>query len=356
MAENSVLETGIPRDAFLGISITFLVLTGIFVAVRVTMNVRNVGGVLLDDYSAILAVIFFSATFGLDDVLVKTLSDPKTTVSTLAKYGVAVDVVSGISLVLSKTPILLLYTRLFGVKRWVKFASTFTLGIFSIAMLASIITIAVVCRPTGPVMPASSLLKCSLWSSRNGLACGALSLAVDIIIFIIPIPVIIDLRLPRTKKFGLAVVFTTGLFAIGASAVSLRFKMDSLSGKTTDTSTAIFFTNLEWCIAVMVGCVPGLNSFWGTYILNGSLYSRIASAFSNRSLGGIVSRSSEPQNSKNGQGLLIRRTRSVQASSERIASSEDYYDGNSLKPSFSAQGGGMETTIVPLRDVAVHRA
>ncbi|KAI1778214.1 hypothetical protein F4818DRAFT_405212 [Hypoxylon cercidicola] len=349
--EGSALSSGIPRHAFLGISIVFILLTAAFVAIRLFADAKNLRKLLPEDYIAVFAVVLFGATFGLDDEIVKALRNPTTTIVTLAKYGVAVDVLSGFSLVASKTPILLLYIRLFGVKKWLKVCSYLTLAVLSVLMLACTIAIGVVCAPHGDVLPTSHLLRCSNWSAHNGIASGTLSIVVDIVILIIPIPVIIGLQLPTSKKIGLAVVFTTGLFAIGASAVSLRFKVDSLSGTSTDTSTAIFFTNLEWCIAVMVGCVPAIYSFWSSVVVSSTLYSKISTAFSAISLTASTNRSNR---SKQSQSSRRHNFHPGGNSTDNMVDSNEWEDGNLLKGSFSRQGHGG-TTIVPLQDVTIPR-
>ncbi|XXH06064.1 hypothetical protein Hte_012509 [Hypoxylon texense] len=70
-SQGSTLESGIPRHAFLGISITFLLLTAAFVAVRLSVSARNIGKLFYEDYIAVAAVVLFGATFGLDDAVVK---------------------------------------------------------------------------------------------------------------------------------------------------------------------------------------------------------------------------------------------------------------------------------------------
>jgi hypothetical protein len=114
-------------------------------------------------------------------------------------------------MIASKTPILFLYIRLFGIKIWLKVISYITLAALTLLMLVSIIVIGVVCTPHSEVVVPSSLLKCSLWSAHNSVACGILSLVVDIIILIIPLPVIYQLRLPIYKKVGLVSVFAFGI-------------------------------------------------------------------------------------------------------------------------------------------------
>lgn len=125
--------------------------------------------------------------------------------------GVAINFLSGFSMIASKTPILLLYVRLFGIQAWLKLWSYITLGVLTLLMLVSMITIGAVCAPRSSVVSVAFLMNCSTYSARNGLACGFLSLVVDIVIFILPLPVVTRLRLPTNKKVGLVIVFASGV-------------------------------------------------------------------------------------------------------------------------------------------------
>lgn len=53
---------------------------------------------------------------------------------------------------------------------------------------------------------------------------GAFALLSDIIIFILPLPAIANLTLPTKKKFGLSVIFLSGLLAIASSAVAVYYR------------------------------------------------------------------------------------------------------------------------------------
>jgi hypothetical protein len=69
----------------------------------------------------------------------------------------------------------------------------------------------VICAPDNKVLDTDYLLNCINPSLKIGVYNGTISLISDIIIFILPIPVIAKLQLPLKKKIGVAVVFTTGI-------------------------------------------------------------------------------------------------------------------------------------------------
>ncbi|KAF4633234.1 hypothetical protein G7Y89_g4887 [Cudoniella acicularis] len=351
MASKISTETGVSEPVFLGVSITFIIVTGLFVAMRTWANVRTTNRLLVDDYIAALAVVLLGVTFGVDYKAVKDLTNPYTPIITLNKLAVAIDFLSGAAMIASKAPLLLLYVRIFGIKIWLKICSYMTLAALTVLMLASMIAIGIVCAPPSDGhVTTLFLLRCTLWSEHNGFACGILSLVVDIIILLLPIPIIIKLQLPMHKKIGLFLVFASGLLAIVASSISLHFKYLGLHGKTSDTTTSIFCTNIEWCVAVMVGCVPATSAFWSNIIVNSALYSRLTSVFSAVSFMGSRS-TRRTTRSGSSRGAPAQSGESA----ERITTYKRHWDSDSpLKKSLSQSERG-HVTVIPLRDVERRR-
>lgn len=124
---------------------------------------------------------------------------------------VAVEVLAAVSFVFSKTPILLLYTRLFGVKTWLRICSYVTLTCLTILVLASAIVTCSVCTTYEDNVAPSFIARCTLWSGWGGVASGVLSLVVDIVILVLPISIISQLHLQTYKKIGLGLVFASGI-------------------------------------------------------------------------------------------------------------------------------------------------
>ncbi|XXG99645.1 hypothetical protein Hte_005986 [Hypoxylon texense] len=211
----SAKETGGSREAYLAVPITLMVIAAIFVAIRLSSNFKTFGKLLFDDYVAAIAVVLFAATYALSDIGLAEYSqmeysDPETstiTSATVYDRSVALFVLSAVSTITSKAPILFIYIRLFGSQRWLRWCSYGTLLVLTIPQLASVIAVSAVCGKHGND-PSMDCLE--LWDEA-WVACGALSLAVDVVILLSPIPVILQLKLPVRKRLGLALVFASGI-------------------------------------------------------------------------------------------------------------------------------------------------
>ena len=111
----------------------------------------------------------------------------------------------------SKAPILFLYISLFGVRRWLRITSYITLVMFAAAIIVAAAIATAPCDPNHQDPDFSMLLHCTDINSKVGVGLGVLSVTADVIIIILPIPVIMTLNLPGAKKFGLLVMFMSGI-------------------------------------------------------------------------------------------------------------------------------------------------
>ncbi|KAI0843639.1 hypothetical protein F5Y06DRAFT_291558 [Hypoxylon sp. FL0890] len=125
----------------------------------------------------------------------------------------------------------------------------------------------------------SFLDQCINTTVSAGVANGATAVITDVIIIVLPLPIIAGLRLPLHKKIGLAIIFLTGIFAIVASAISLWFKSMSLAGNSTAFAPTLFCTIIECSLAIMVGCAPALIACWAKLDKN-ALHIQVQSALS----------------------------------------------------------------------------
>jgi hypothetical protein len=115
----------------------------------------------------------------------------------------------------SKAPILLLFIRLFGVSKPLRFTCYAILFFTAVAYLLGAAIPSALCTPkavdfTDP-MALMNLALCSKRSSQAGVALGVVSLTTDLIILVIPLPFITKMHLPFDKKIGLIAVFLVGI-------------------------------------------------------------------------------------------------------------------------------------------------
>jgi hypothetical protein len=162
----------------------------------------------------------------------------------MAELATAIDFISGFAIWTSKAPILLLYIRLFGVKKWLKVASYVTLICTFVVFFVGMVYVGVACDPGSKPKPldAKFIQSCISKSTKTGVTLGTTSVIADVMILVLPIPVILKLQMATPKKIGLFIVFLTGIFAIVASAVSLHYKWGSFKGTSTDLTSAMVCT------------------------------------------------------------------------------------------------------------------
>ena len=113
----------------------------------------------------------------------------------------------------AKTPILALYIRLFGIKRWVRITCCVTLVTTLLQYLAIAALVGASCIPAGTskVNVDDKVTICLSRMFAVGLWNGSISILTDLIALFIPIPILVHLQIPFCQKIGIGAVFVTGL-------------------------------------------------------------------------------------------------------------------------------------------------
>ncbi|KAF4631711.1 hypothetical protein G7Y89_g6426 [Cudoniella acicularis] len=297
------LSSEIPLGTFLAIGSTLVVLAGVFVVIRILSDAKFSGRLFIDDCKStfsikdlsIFAAIFLASCLAMFYKLMNAYTDPT---SSLRRYAVAMTFLSGFSLWTAKAPILLLFIRLFGVHRWIRVTSIAILVVTGVAIIVGDSYNAAKCAPpkSDDGMTLVFLSNCSTASSYVGVTLGTFGLVADIIIFVLPLPIIAKLHLPLGKRIGIAIVFLAGFLAIVASAVALSYKFRAFSGTASNILLAMILTLVESTVVIGAGSVPALRAFWVGYIVETGLYSRLSLLVSQISLIGTNKRSQSASN------------------------------------------------------------
>jgi len=100
---------------------------------------------------------------------------------------------------------------------------------------------------------------------------GIVAVALDVFIFLLPIPLIVRMRIPRAKRIQLALVFGTALIAVACSTISVVYRMKILpltsNGKqepddyTWYQSIVLLTVINENNIAIAVSGAPAFRAF-----------------------------------------------------------------------------------------------
>ncbi|GAB1320332.1 hypothetical protein MFIFM68171_10542 [Madurella fahalii] len=288
---STTASSSMTAGGFLAAGITLSVFTAGIVTVRLAANFHQTRKLQPDDYLSVIAVLFLAASFGLfyelDQLQIRGFAselDPRPAIRRMAVYAETQIFLSGLSTWTAKLPVLVLLIRIFGIYRCIRVVSIITIVVLGFGIIAADIYNAVICKPPSldddMTVFLSYVSRCTDASSLAGYVIAPLGLAADVIIFILPIPFILQLQLSLDKKIGLAVVFLIGIIAVVGSAISMKYKFDAASGKPTDIELAMVLTLLETAIVIAAGCVPAVKAFWAGFIAESGWYTRLTSLLS----------------------------------------------------------------------------
>lgn len=135
----------------------------------------------------------------------------------------------GPAVILGKITMLSLYLRIFGDMpkvRWLLYIAIFV----SLSQIFWTPLNAVKCvKPKGQPWGTSNPACADTY--LYGIYQGVISLAIDLFIIILPIPIIWRLNLAKSKKYGASVIFLTGTLAIVADIIAIKFRVDLHSAR-----------------------------------------------------------------------------------------------------------------------------
>ncbi|VBB71378.1 Putative protein of unknown function [Podospora comata] len=245
-------------------------IAAVFVALRFYTRgvlIKVIGG---SDWSILVALIFAGATCG--GVIEQATHgagqhvwdlDPNDTPSAIAWgraawYGILFYL---ITLCFSKISILLLYIHLFTFK-WARLAGQILLGIVIITHLFMALATFTACIPLNSYWDFTVEKKyChaqSVWWSNTGM-----HMVTDFLIFLLPMPVVWSIRLPRRQKLALSGVFGFGFLVCFISILRLMqlIRVQTDLDFTYAAAELSYLTAVEVNGAIVCACVMTLKPF-----------------------------------------------------------------------------------------------
>ncbi|KAF6790390.1 integral membrane protein [Colletotrichum sojae] len=180
-------------------------------------------------------------------------------VEKLMKFGYATQVVYAISLGSLKISILLMLQRIFFIRPF-KIAAWITMGLAGAWTLMTILIGLLICRPIAmqwdPTIPGG---ECG--DQIAGFAAvGVVDLIVDLVIFILPIPMVLKLQVSKAHRLALVSIFGAGVLTIvfGGLRLASVFTVDFLDFSYTSPN-AMTWSSAEMGVALMVSSSPILR-------------------------------------------------------------------------------------------------
>ncbi|CAN8100050.1 unnamed protein product [Discula destructiva] len=266
-------------EVYLGVCIPLIVITGCVLSIRCWMALRQQGRLRADDYLSIAGLALITTTFAMNRWIFEAYVTPGVaTMEWLDHMALTITIVVGFALWACKAPILLLYINLFTVQSWLLYWCYGTLAISGMWYILAMSPTFRDCPSSGPV-DVATLLQCSQATKLTGVVSGVNALLSDILIFILPLPIIAKLHMPRAKKLAVSTVFLSGIFGIVASILSLYYKVLAWHGDQTQVLTTMFCLIIECTIALMVGSAPATKGFWSQIVRGKRLATRATASY-----------------------------------------------------------------------------
>ena len=230
--------------AVLAVTIVMLLLSSMFVFLRVVSRVAIVHRFKVDDYFIILAwalalgisfCICYGCTMGLGrrDVEIPGKWRPP-----LRKTNYAFSVLYQPALMAVKTSILAFYLSLPTINRNFKWANILTLFTVNAGGLALLLFTIFQCNPVGAAFayPVPAGAQCTDIITIY-LSSAPLNIITDLAIFFLPMPILTAMRMPRRQKIILVVTFSFGAFSAIVDVLRVIYLQTAAESRLADVQT-----------------------------------------------------------------------------------------------------------------------
>lgn len=160
---------------------------------------------------------------------------------------------------LTKCSILLLYLRLFEIVRWMRWACRGLLACVIIYCISSMTATIFQCNPVAKAFDKAQTGTCinlaTFWFANAGF-----SIATDVIILLLPMPLVYGLEVPRAQKLALMAVFAIGVFVVITSCLRVTtLDVFATSSDNTYDIANVMWTIIEPNVAIVCACLPTLR-------------------------------------------------------------------------------------------------
>ncbi|KAI1844440.1 hypothetical protein JX266_009327 [Neoarthrinium moseri] len=243
----------------------FFVLSPLLVGTRLWSRMRNGGSLGADDYT-----IMASATFAIASSAIMIISCyygygrhrgvlTSPNLADTLKYFYICQITYKASINLTKSSILLLYVRIFGGIRWFKRVCIGLITIIALYCIASVLATIFQCSPVRKAWEKEMQGQC-INNGQFWYANGGFSIATDMIILVLPMPLVYALHAPRVQKAALMLVFALGIFVVVTSCLRLTtINIQAISPDPTYDIASTMWTIIEMNVAIMCACLPQIR-------------------------------------------------------------------------------------------------
>ncbi|GAW15331.1 hypothetical protein ANO14919_047400 [Xylariales sp. No.14919] len=203
--------------------------------------------------------------------------------TTLAKLDFVEGLLAGPALFFPKAAIFLFYLQIFSVNDTIRIGSKIGLVLAFIAyfptgLITTYFTVPHIGETWDDVVTSTRPVQ----GVPVGITAAAASIIVDIYVFVLPLPTVFSLNMALSRKIQLVGLFTTALFGIVASVISLVFRVALLGFVDSGWQLGRLAITIvvENNVAIIVGSLPAFTNFLRIYVSQTALYKSIRSKLS----------------------------------------------------------------------------
>ncbi|KAH8898353.1 hypothetical protein GQ53DRAFT_837275 [Thozetella sp. PMI_491] len=244
----------------------FTVICPLLVGLRFWSRMKTSGLIGVDDWTCLASLILTLVTNALFIAMVhygfghhiKSLTNDNR-ITALCLYWVS-QMTYKMGLQLTKISLVLLYMRIFGTVTWFRRVCQFMITLLTLYALASCLTGLVQCNPI-PKAWNSGLSGSCINLMQFFIFNGAMALATDAIILLLPLPMIVNLQVPLLQKLALIPVFGLGIFVVVISAWRLYALVATPSADTTYDLMGTLWTIIEYNVGLVCASLPTVRVF-----------------------------------------------------------------------------------------------
>ncbi|TLS30233.1 hypothetical protein PpBr36_03809, partial [Pyricularia pennisetigena] len=267
------------------VSFVLLTFATILVALRFYTRYYILNLVGPDDWLVLLSLVFFAALVGCELILesrglghhIGTLPKPDGYKIYLQTFWVSIQVYN-IAVTVVKMTFLAQYYRIMTLKKMRQWVLIVT-GIVGAWSISQIFMGIFICVPVSGFWDSTPDMKC-LPKLTSWYANAIGNIIADLLIIVLPLPMIRNLNLPGTQKLVLIGIFCLGFFTTSISASRIRF-LGTPVDVTFENPEAEYWSLAEICSGIVCAVLPTLRPLAGKYLptMFGSRFTRSGSYF-----------------------------------------------------------------------------
>ncbi|KAH9906431.1 hypothetical protein F4778DRAFT_648835 [Xylariomycetidae sp. FL2044] len=163
------------------------------------------------------------------------------------------------SINITKMSILLLYLRIFGAIRWFRWTTSILLACIASYCIAIALVTIFQCTPISAAYDHLVQGKC-INNARFWFANAAFSIITDVIILVLPMPLVYKLQVTRVQKVALTMVFALGIFVVITACLrTSTLDIQATSPDRLYDVSSTMWTIIEMNVAIVCACLPQIR-------------------------------------------------------------------------------------------------